>query len=576
MGKEETNKIKSQMDYIFRQLKNILVDKVTDQYNQTTESVPLIKEILQHRYNNGPDMNIMISLFDTMLLSTEEVKKYHGLYYIPVPIQKWAKKMRKVEVKSSESTVYLSDILDDISVIIKSPKNKYQYSDLIREYYIGFTEINKLRYYVPNFMYTIGAFLYPEQKKKSAFVIYEKIPGDSLEKLIKEQRISFSQFLNIFIQILFALEIGQRNIRFCHFDLHTGNIIIRPISKPFTYTVVLDNTRYDITAVDYIPVIIDFGMATVTNNSRTLGSYYFSQYGMMSYMVQGADMYKLLFYSLLHSRKTNLHQQILNLFTFYGQDDPYKLLTQKPEFIKKVSFEFARKGSLSKVATYIPINFINWIINNPKYNTSSIKTSNRDIFFPLNYSSTIQYFFDVFQNSKDNRIRVIILLEQYSNKSSYVLMQYIKGLLNIYDENVQYNSLRSRVDKINRLMKKNRRKLIHKDKNMLLGYTKIKIPNQVKLQDYMSKILNTRLGYIEDIRDIIKKFFKISKIFNNLNLYLQFLYTIRELHINEQYKTYENFVHKFTKSKQYIFYTNFYNQFQRTIRWVITLLESNT
>jgi serine/threonine protein kinase len=576
-------KNRSQMDYIFRRLKDLSVCEVTDKYTQELEkvSVPLVKEILQNRFTNGPDMKAVLCLFDTMILSSK-VKKEHGLYHLSTTIQKWVKKMDKINVKSSEAKVYVSDILSgDIQVIIKSPKNAREYEDLIREYYIGVTKINGLRYYVPNFMYTLGAFLYPKGKKTSAFVIYEKIPGENLEDLIKTEKINFDQFLALFFQILIALELAQRNIRFCHFDLHASNVIIRPISHPFSYTVVLDNKRYDITAHEYIPILVDFGMSSVTDDERIVGSYYHSRYGMMNYLIQGVDMYKLLFYSSLYSVNTRtLHRQILDLFVFYGRNDPYEILIQQPGFLKKVSFEFAKQASFTKVATNTPLEFAEWILQKPEYRENMsryVNVTDRDVFFPINYSSTVQQYSDIFRHSDEGRQKALNLALDCTNSAnpSYVLMEYTQGLLQMYDNQLHSDELKQRLTTVTRTMKRKRRELLRADKKMLFGYAEMKIPDRLKLHDYINRILNTKIGYKKNVKGLINRFMKYIVFYKQLSPYLQFLYTVRELHLDERYKTYRTFVSSFTGSEQYLFYQEFHSLIERTIRWSITLLESS-
>jgi len=583
MSNGAKKKNKSQMDYVFRQLKDLSVCEVADKYTQELEkvSVPLVKEILQNRFTNGPDMKAVLCLFDTMILSTN-IKKEQGLYHLSTTIQKWANKMNQIDVKSTEATVYVSDILaGDIPVVIKSPKNSREYNDLIREYYIGITQINKLRYHVPNFMYTLGAFLYPNGKKKSAFVIYEKIPGETLEQLIKSEKINFEQYLSIYFQVLIALEVAQRNIRFCHFDLHANNIVVRPISHPFTYTIVLDDKRYDITAHEYLPVLIDFGMSTVTDDKRTIGSYKFSHYGMPPYLVQGADMYKLLFYSSLHSRNSKtLHRQILDLFIFYGKDDPYQILIKNPGFLKDVSREFAKKVTFSKAATYTPLEFANWILERPEYRDMMrkyIKVTDRDVFFPINYSSTVQQYSDIFQDSDQGRQYALdmALTCTDTQNPSYVLLDYTRGLLQLYDSNLHSEKLRKRLADVTDIMTTDRRKLLRDDKKMLFGFTRLKPPDKNKLHDYINRILNIKIGYKKDVKGLIDRFLVYSSFYREFSPYLQFLYTIRELHLDERYKTYKTFITSFTNSPQYKFYQEFHSLLERTIRWSITIVESS-
>lgn len=565
MGKKD--KREQIMDYILQKINNVISEQKIKP-DIPANYVRLLQDILTNRYTNGPDMNLATCLFDKLITST--TSRDRGVYRLSTPVFDWVKKMNRIDVKSSESTVYTSSsIIDNVPMIIKTPKNESQYNDLIREYYVG-KEINKLRCIVPNFMYTLGLFMHD----KDVAVMYEKIPGDSLEHHLKDN-LTFDDFLNIFIQILIALEVGQKNIRFCHFDLHSGNIILRKLTDPFTYTVVLGNKRYDVTAINYMPIIIDFGMSTVTDGeSKTVGSYYFSRYGMMNYMISGADMYKLLFYSSLHSVKNSSHRDILDLFTFYGKDDPYKFLIQNPGFLKKVSFEFAMKGAMSKSGTYTPLNFLKWIVNNSNYeNVSSMcRISNRNIFFPLNYSNIIQQNNDLLTGVDKGREKVLNMCKT-GNTSSYVMIQYAREMLNMYNK-VYSVSFKNKLKGVSRSIKKSRRKLLNGDKKILSGYSNIQVPNKMKLYDYMNRILNIKLGYKKNINGVINKFLSIIKVQQKINPYLNFLYTIKELNLDKKYKIYRDFVTMFMASEQYSFHDEMDDKIEQVIRWCITLLES--
>ena len=61
-----------------------------------------------------------------------------------------------------------------------------------------------------------------------------------MEKFLKMSRIKLKQkdFLNIFYQILIALEVAQEKIGFCHFDLHFENVMVINLPKPYIYKVI--------------------------------------------------------------------------------------------------------------------------------------------------------------------------------------------------------------------------------------------------------------------------------------------------------------------------------------------------
>ena len=76
-------------------------------------------------------------------------------------IVKWFQNPKKLNVESTQSLIYLTsfkylknEIIDIILKIDKVTREKNSY----REYYIAYTELNQLRYIVPNFMMTYGQF----------------------------------------------------------------------------------------------------------------------------------------------------------------------------------------------------------------------------------------------------------------------------------------------------------------------------------------------------------------------------------------------------------------------------------
>jgi serine/threonine protein kinase len=255
-------------------------------------------------------------------------------------------KTKKLLSTSSESIIYKVG-----ETILKIPKSNIYVNNLIRSYYIG-NVLNNLICKIPNFVYTTG--IYKIDGKIA--VSQDFVRGETFEAVLP--KLSLLEFLNIFIQILFALEVAQREYKFCHYDLHLKNIILKPVKTQFTYSVMLDK-RYDITVDKYIPVIIDFGFASVHFENKTIGSYDFPQYGMMNFLVPGYDMYKLLFHSYVSN--TVLHREIGLLFLFYGEHDPYKMLITPPEKFPEISKTYLSKVTFSRISTYTPLEFIKWI-----------------------------------------------------------------------------------------------------------------------------------------------------------------------------------------------------------------------
>lgn len=586
-------KISKQVQYINNKLKTFSACTISSKIQAEKIdqiSTPIVKDILDNKFDNGYDMNAVVCLFDNLFLTTAKSRK-DGLFHLSVHVSKWVKKLTQIDTSSSSGFVYFSDILSDIEVIIKIPRDVEDYDEMVREYFIGVAEINKLRHIIPTFVYTFGAFICPKssngklcnsspEKQKIPFAIFEKIPGDDMQKMLSTDRITFEEYLGMFIQVLLSLEVAQRDINFCHFDFHTANLMCRTISKERKYTVPMDNYMYEITAKKYLPVIIDFGLSTVKNGDTIIGSYAFPQHGMINYMLQGVDMFKFLLYSCVYS-KGNLQRQISNLLLFYGKDDPYKILIRGKNALDEAIDEYARKGSFSLVATQTPLVFLNWILSNPEYKEIASKyivKKERDLFVPLSFSTTIQTYENIFQHSEKGRKHAVELIDScITENSGYVMAKYSYFVLNGYNKKLSSKKLNVHIGKIRDTIKKNSKAMIKHDQEMLYGFSKIKIPNILRIKDYSSRLLNIKINFTKlktnknTVLKLINRYFNNITFFHEMLPYLQFLYTIREI---KSEKIYKDFLDSFLSSEHYKIYLQNNILVDRTYRWCHSLLDS--
>jgi hypothetical protein len=182
--------------------------------------------------------------------------------------------------------------------------------------------------------------------------------------------------------------------------------------------------------------------------------------------------------------------------------------------LSDISKNYLKKISFSYAATYTPLEFALWIINSQQYNLN-IKVSQRDIYFPI----TKQIYLPKI--------------------SSYIINRYNQKLDEIVDE-----------------------QMISSDLKILFEYKSIEIPDETLMKDEIALILNTQLGNH-------KKF--TFQFIDQLKPYLQFSYTIRELHLEN---TYKDFVDEFTNSEHYKLYEGIIFYAGKAKRWSETLEES--
>lgn len=593
MSASNTKKIKisKQVQYINNKLKNFSACTISDKIHAEKIdqiSTPIVKDILDNKFTNGSDMDAVVCLFDNLFLATAKSRK-DGLFHISVHVTKWVKKLTQIDISSSAGFVYYSDILSNIEVIIKIPKYAEDYDDMIREYFIGAAEINKLRYILPTFVYTFGAFICPISEGKLCqpspdvpkipFVIFEKIPGDNMQKMLSNDKITFEEYLGMFIQVLISFEVAQRDISFCHFDFHTANLMCRTIKKDCKYSVPMDNYLYEITAKKYLPVIIDFGLSTVKNSNTIVGSYTFPQHGMKHYMLQGADMFKFLVYSCIYS-KGDLQRQIANLLLFYGKDDPYKILIGGEDAIEDATDEYVKKGSYSRVTTQTPLLFLNWILSNPEYHDITKKyivKKERNVFMPLSFSTTIQTYDNMFQHPYQGRQNAINIVNSCVNENlSYIMSKYSFIVLKGYNKQLLSKKLRIDARKIKESIRNKKKEMVAIDRKMLSAYTNLDIPDILRIKDDSSRLLNIKINSKklktdkQSVLKLIDRYFTNITFFYNMLPFLQFLYTIREIKCE---KIYAKFLGSFLSSQHYKIYLHNHGLVDRTKRWCHTLLD---
>ena len=142
-------------------------------------SKPMLQYILSKKFMKGADMKAVLCLFDTLFLSLSIIKE-NGIYVLTKEITKYIDTLDLLST-GADGSVYNATFFSDIEVVIKLPFNeegededkiKRKMEMMIREYYIGIKGMNKLRYIVPNFVYTLGCFMCDKPTDSNYFEKY--------------------------------------------------------------------------------------------------------------------------------------------------------------------------------------------------------------------------------------------------------------------------------------------------------------------------------------------------------------------------------------------------------------------
>ena len=588
-------------------IRNIVIDNFHKDNKQPLNLLEYTREIntyisniakeLKKTYVSGPDMNALLYLLRTLLLSSTENKL--DIVSPNSDIKNWLTSLYKLPVKSQNAWVYVANILHtSFQIIIKTTKlnSTSENVSLLKEFAISNIGINKLRYIIPTFMYTFDIFscnppskstgnlkiesMCKKSKNKSLYIMCEKVDGQTMRQLIRGD-IEFKDWLFIFLQILLSLEIAQSKLSFTHFDLHTNNTIIQT-NKTISYNVNINDTTYCVKNSNLTPVIIDFGLSTVKIEGKTVGSRDFPEFGMIDFMVPGYDMYKFLCFSANDAKfygNISLFNQLTDIFSFYGNDDTLNISKTKAKGISKTIKEFCREGSYTNIAKYTPLMFFDWLFTNYGHLIPSDKRNilkkPRYNFLNISYSNYLKDYNDFFGEVETGVHGAIELIESCITNKSYILSMYNISILEKLNEQLISEKLQkyivSKRDIVeNKVIKS---LFIEKDTETLEKVFTLKVPNQIDLNYAIDEVLsiNIRHNNSSDKVDSTNKLFLLTQYQKEMDFYLQFYYTIIELDLEFFFKFW---LDRFLSSEILGFYTKNNLKVINALRWATTIRES--
>ena len=528
----------------------------------------------------------------------------HVIKIITDKINGWVKKFDNMNFNSANGYIYFAVVLQNIKVVIKIPKNFNNYHDSILEYFVCVSCLNNLRYFIPNFMGGLGIFLCSPSKnssmlcnynavvKNTPYCIYEKVEGKTFEYHVQKVDTDFSDFLEVFIQVLIALEVAQREYSFTHYDLHGENVIVKEIDNTdgsLSYKVPLDNYIYEITPKKSIAVIIDYGLSSYKYDGKIYGqptSYKsINNFGIMN---SGYDMYRLLIYiydvsERIHRKNVrdnpgnppaNQYEKMRELFRFYTNKDIYDVYNKTDGYID-ASYEYCKRVIKSDTGTFTPLSFLNWILEDNDFKDIArlyvSKNPYRNVYTPLN-SQTLKVQEDskiYLTKAEDITDRILSLNSCFGkNDYSYLFLTYNIYLAEKYNLSVTIiNDMKYRINRFKNLF-------LEIDATMLRKYVNITIPHSSDadvIATLNGFITNSKL--VQSHRIVLRQSSQVFSIYLNfvkkLNPYLKCLYLIRELRSElSNVNFYNEWETEFLSSRIYNLYANNLDIINRAVRWL--------
>lgn len=268
-----------------------------------------------------------------------------GSIYLNNRIKTYIHNLRQIGAQSGDGYALLADFENAKDMFIIKVSQTPDNDDLEHELFVGLYGTNKLRKYIPNFSYVYGGFkcsppfIDPDNMKVVSwclnntnavnYVLYENIQSQvSIPDYLKT--CSGKDFLNFYMQIIYALRLGLKVIDFTHYDLHTDNVILR--TGPFGSTNGATGRIFQIAyeterGIEYIstsniPTIIDYGFSHIVYEKNHYGVNEYVPYSIYSYRNWIMhDIYKFLMFCCMYATKYNNNSVIIEgnkIFKFFN------------------------------------------------------------------------------------------------------------------------------------------------------------------------------------------------------------------------------------------------------------------
>ena len=333
-----------------------------------------LKEYTIKQLHNPAAMNAAMCVADSIFYTSPSDI---GSFYLNNRIRLYIHNMKQIGSDTVEGYVLTSDFENakDFFVIkvARSPSD----DTLLHELIIGLYGTNKLRQYIPNFTYVYGGFkcspplIDPETKKVVTwclhddnavnYVIYENINHSiSMNKYL--ETCSGKDFLNVYMQTLYAIRLAFKVIDYTHYDLNYDNVLIRnPFSEKRKFQIKYETERgVEYITTQIISTIMDYGNSHVKikedQHYGKNGLIQFSIYPYRSWIMH--DMYKFLMFCLSAAIKNNnqsVIREAIKIFRFfnYTEDVVVAVNEQLPLFFSFPLTETTSKLSINDLASHI-------------------------------------------------------------------------------------------------------------------------------------------------------------------------------------------------------------------------------
>lgn len=474
-------------------------------------------------------------------------------------IRKLITDVRLIGAPSANGVAMSASLYDKYkdAIVIKAPRENREFTENATNHELVVGKIlNNLRSIIPNFAFILGSFecgppiIKPDVGinrrgkdkimtwcrggEKVKYMMYENVVGaKSFYDFCKD--CTAQEYIDILIQVNYALMVAYKKFGFTHYDLHGENILIKPI-KDHPDGVYIPYSG-DFVFAKSIATFIDYGSSHIYLPGTETSMGYKSEYGILGnidfikhgiYMDRpnpAMDSYRFLNSTIhyMRGRNESVYEQVKNLLYFFHQqtEDINEVLNKKDisnipyfgdsEYTSRIS-KFRYENFIRYCREYTNINDMNDpVISGKEYSDELdehiiFSPNSKNIVKPTKndlkmYIDTIDELFDI--------IEPVILYKQYLRDNRNVInKEKISSYTNLLEK--IYNRIASQKNFIETLIK-DELKSIQDTLDNLSVITYKKIPRRevyvlrtpISLQKYLDDLEKT-VGHLDSM-DLLQR-----------------------------------------------------------------------
>ena len=271
------------------------------------------------------------------------------------------------------SDLYFAKLRDAPRYLLLKASMNFE-SSFTHEYFVNIRCTNKLRSFVPNFIYSycivkctlpiidthhnVSSFM-TRNVEKMNYLVLEDVKGESLT--LKLNNCTYDEFMNYYMQILCALDVASYRFDFTHYDLTPDNIIIRELKYEDFYI----SYDFGYLACNRLASIFNFEKSHIAYGGANYG-YFSSDVGINSKLSNIiGDAYQLLMTSLEIMSKNNkpCFQKCKILRRFFGDEEAIEAINSE----KTYNFRLPHQTNKIKYSSIKVSIYIKWIIEKLNY-----------------------------------------------------------------------------------------------------------------------------------------------------------------------------------------------------------------